>query len=202
MKLWRVLPFLLLMAVPQPVFAHGLIGNGFMAGLAHPIGGWDHLLAMVAVGIISTKIGGRTIWRVPLLFLLGMVAGYGLGMQQVTVSYTEWVILLSVVGLGLLLALPQRPPLLAVTLIVLFFGMSHGYAHGIEWPHQASAWWFSLGFLGTTTGLHIMGVILGLLFNQAKYPIRSFALAGTGITTAGVILTLLYLTQTGFISLS
>jgi urease accessory protein len=62
MKLWRGLLFLLLMMVPRPVSAHGLIGNGLMAGLAHPVGGWDHLLAMVAVGIISAKIGGRHIW--------------------------------------------------------------------------------------------------------------------------------------------
>lgn len=191
MKLLHILPLLLWMAIPQPAFAHGLIGNGLTAGLAHPIGGWDHLLAMVAVGIISAKLGGRHIWGVPLLFLLGMAAGYGVGMQQGVVPSMEWGILLSVVGLGLLLAWPQRPPLLAVTLVVLLFGMSHGYAHGIEWPHQTSAWWFSLGFLGTTTGLHVIGVILGLLFNQCERPIRSFTLAGTGIIAVGVALMLL-----------
>jgi urease accessory protein len=143
---------------------------------------------MVAVGIISAKIGGRHIWVAPLLFLLGMAAGYGLGLQQVALPYTEGGILLSVVGLGLLLALPQRPLPLVVTLLILLFGLSHGYAHGLEWPQQASPWWFSLGFLGSTAGLHLIGIILGLLFNQANYPIRSFALAGSGITTAGVIL--------------
>jgi urease accessory protein len=192
MKLWRGLPFLLLVMVPQPVSAHGGIGNGLMAGLAHPVGGWDHLLAMVAVGIISTKIGGRAVWGAPLLFLLGMAAGYRLGLQQVIVPCTEWGILLSVLGLGLLLAWPQRPLPWLVALLVLLFGLSHGYAHGSEWPQQASAWWFSLGFLGTTTGLHLIGVILGLLFNQAEQPFRSFALAGSGITTAGVILMFIY----------
>jgi len=57
MKLWRGLPLLLLIMLPHPALAHGLVGNDLMAGLAHPVGGWDHLLAMVAVGIISTKIG-------------------------------------------------------------------------------------------------------------------------------------------------
>lgn len=190
MKLWRGLPLLLLVMLPKPALAHGLVGSGLMAGLAHPVGGWDHLLAMVAVGVISTKIGGWSIWSVPLLFLLGMAAGYGLGLQQVAVPYTEWGILLSVVGLGLLLVWPQRPPLLAVMLLVWLFGLSHGYAHGLEWPYQVSAWWFSLGFLGTTTGLHLIGVILGLLFNQASQPNRSFALVGSGITTFGIILTL------------
>ncbi len=192
MKLCRGLPLLLLMMLPQPALAHGLVGSGLMAGLAHPVGGWDHLLAMVAVGIISTKIGGRSIWGVPLLFLLGMAAGYGLGLQQVVVPYTEWGILLSVVGLGLLLAWPQRPPLVAVMLLVWLFGLSHGYAHGLEWPRQVSAWWFSLGFLGTTTGLHLIGVILGILFNQAEQSRRSFALAGSGITTAGLVLMFIY----------
>jgi len=129
---------------------------------------------------------------VPLLFLLGMAAGYGLGLQQVTVPSTEWGILLSVVGLGLLLAWPQRPPIAVVTPLILLFGLSHGYAHGLEWPQQVSAWWFSLGFLATTTGLHLIGVILGLLFNQDRQPRRSFALAGSGITTAGLVLMLIY----------
>jgi len=193
MKRWCALALLLLMALPQPVLAHGIIGNGLMAGLAHPVGGWDHLLAMVAVGIISTKIGGRAIWGIPSLFLLGMAAGYGLGLQQMRLPYTEWGILLSVVGLGLLLAWPQRPLLLVVMLFVSLFGLSHGYAHGSEWPRQASVWWFSLGFLASTIGLHLIGVFLGLLFKQAEHPLRSFALAGSGITTAGVVLTLLYL---------
>lgn len=201
MKLWHIAPILLLMAVPQPVFAHGVIGEGLTAGLAHPIGGWDHLLAMLAVGIISTKIGGRHIWGIPLLFLLGMAAGYGLGLQQITWPYVEWSILLSVLGLGLLLLLPQHPPLLVITFMVLLFGMNHGYAHGLEWSHQVSAWLFSLGFLGTTTGLHIMGGILGLIFHQSDQPVRSFALTGTGVTAAGVILTIFRLAQTGFISL-
>jgi urease accessory protein len=124
MKLWYGLPFLLLMMLPQPALAHGLIGNDLMAGLAHPVGGWDHLLAMVAVGIISTKIGGRAVWGVSLLFLLGMTAGYGLGLQKVIVPFTEWGILLSVVGLGLLLGWPQRPVLWVVTLLILLFGLS------------------------------------------------------------------------------
>lgn len=191
MKFWRMLPLLLLMTIPQPAFAHGLIGNGLVAGLAHPVGGWDHLLAMVAVGIVSAKIGGRHLWVAPLLFLLGMAAGYGLGLQQVALPYTEWGILLSVAGLGLLLALPQHPLPVVVTLLILLFGLSHGYAHGLEWPQQASPWWFSLGFLGSTAGLHLIGVILGLLFNGATQPLRAFTLAGSGITTAGVVLMLL-----------
>ncbi|MCL4295431.1 MAG: HupE/UreJ family protein [Anaerolineae bacterium] len=72
---------------------------------------------------------GQSIWGIPLLFLLGMAAGYGLGLQQVTLPYTEGGILLSVVGLGLLPA----------------------------WPRPASVWWFSLGFLDSSTGLHLVG---------------------------------------------
>lgn len=195
MKFRHGLPMLLLLLLPRPALAHGLVGNGLIAGLAHPVGGWDHLLAMVAVGIISTKIGGRFVWGLPLLFVLSMAAGYSLGLWQAAVLYTEWGILLSVVGLGLLLAWPHRPPLLMVTLFVWLFGLSHGYAHGLEWPRQVSAWWFSVGFLVTTTGLHLIGVILGLLFNQARQPIRSFVLAGSGIAVAGVVLMFLSMTQ-------
>src|SRR5512134_1819547 len=99
----------------------GVHGAGFGAGLAHPFIGVDHLLAMVAVGMGATQLGGRAIWRVPLAFMIVMV-------------------------LGLLIAVAVRFPLVASILLVGVFALFHGHAHGQELPQAASALLYSLGF--------------------------------------------------------
>ncbi|MEO7385540.1 MAG: HupE/UreJ family protein, partial [Gammaproteobacteria bacterium] len=54
--------------VPLTAMAHegsSLPYGSFLAGLAHPVLGIDHFLAMISVGILSAQIGGRAIWTVP-----------------------------------------------------------------------------------------------------------------------------------------
>ncbi|MCB0123573.1 MAG: HupE/UreJ family protein, partial [Caldilineaceae bacterium] len=178
------------------VLAHGLLsGTGLASGLLHPIGGWDHLLAMVAVGIISTKLGGRALWSLPLIFVASMAAGYLAGLWGISLLLTEWGVMLSVVVLGLQVALADgvnQKWTLGNGLIVMLFGLCHGYAHGVECPQQSSALWFASGFLLATIGLHVIGVILGLLWRQGSQPNRLFALAGSGIAVSGVVLIFLY----------
>ena len=64
-------------ALATPAFAHTGIGdtNGFAHGFLHPVSGIDHVLAMVAVGLFATLLGGRAIWLVPLSFVTMMGAG-------------------------------------------------------------------------------------------------------------------------------
>ena len=60
---------------PIVSYAHEGSGGGFMAGLTHPVLGFDHLLAMLSVGILSAQMGGQAIWKVPLTFVLVMLFG-------------------------------------------------------------------------------------------------------------------------------
>ena len=57
--------------VPTAAFAHPGIGemHGFTHGFAHPLGGLDHMLAMVTVGIFAWQLGGRALWLVPAAFV-------------------------------------------------------------------------------------------------------------------------------------
>ena len=78
---------LMVAASPASAFAHVGAGDthGFLHGFAHPVGGLDHVLAMVAVGIFAAFLGGRALWAVPLAFvsmmILGGVAGVGGGAE-------------------------------------------------------------------------------------------------------------------------
>lgn len=183
---------LLVLAASGPhAWSHGLQAAGFLAGLAHPMGGADHLLAMVAVGIVSTRAGRGLVWGLPATFLAGMVVGFLCGLGGIACSAAEQGIVLSVIVLGLLVAAPGRWQPYAASLVVLAFGWCHGYAHGQEWPAQTSPWRFAAGFLGTTAGLHAIGVITGLLYREQPQPQRFFTATGLAVSALGALMAVL-----------
>ena len=55
----------------------------FTEGLLHPFSGLDHMLAMVAVGLWASQLGGRALWLLPLTFPVAMAAGAALGFDGV-----------------------------------------------------------------------------------------------------------------------
>jgi len=71
--------YLTLLAIGFPSLAHAHVGvgeaHGFMHGLVHPLGGLDHVCAMIAVGLWATQMGGRAVWLVPLTFVTVMALG-------------------------------------------------------------------------------------------------------------------------------
>jgi len=73
---------------PAPAFAHpGHDGASLASGFLHPLGGADHIIAMVAVGLLAARLGGRAMWLVPATFVATMaVAGlaYGAGFVAAT----------------------------------------------------------------------------------------------------------------------
>lgn len=172
-------PLLLVALTPAAAHAHGLGAAGFLAGVAHPVGGADHLIAMVAVGLVSTRAGRGLLWSLPAAFLFAMAVGFASGLARVQFAYAEQAVVLSVIVLGLTVALPGRPVLYTGYLLVLVFGWCHGHAHASEWPAHTSPWGFAIGFLGTTAGLHAIGAITGLLYFEQARPQRFFA--GTGL---------------------
>lgn len=176
--------------LPQAALAHTGVGdtNGFAHGFMHPIGGVDHVLAMVAVGILAAQLGGRAIWLVPAAFVGMMVVGGAIGMSGVDIPFVEIGIALSVVVLGLAVALGLNLPLVAAMALVGFFAIFHGHAHGAEMPETASGLGYGIGFVLATALLHAAGVGIGLAIGRigsAASP-RITQVAGGAMTIAGV----------------
>ncbi len=177
--------------VPFPALAHTGVdhGHSLVQGLAHPVGGPDHLLAMVAVGLLAARFGGRSLWALPALFLGGMLAGGLMGMAGLALPAVEPGILASVVLLGTLLCLAPQALAPAGMLLAGLSGLFHGYAHGAEMPAAGSALTYGLGFLLSTATLHGLGVlaVLGLQEKLAR-PAAATAVrvAGLAIGVAGV----------------
>jgi urease accessory protein len=156
---------LFLMALATPVLAHteGGDAGGFLSGVSHPISGWDHVVAMVAVGLWGAFLGPPAIWLLPLVFPLVMAGGGALGILGIPVPSVELGIALSAVVLGLCVASALRPPLWIAALIVGAFAIFHGHAHGTELPGSANPFAYAAGFVIATGLLHIAGIALGLL---------------------------------------
>ena len=167
-------------------WAHGdhgdaapLGGGSFMTGFLHPFTGWDHVVAMVAVGLWGAFLGRPAIWVLPIVFPLVMAFGGFLGLVGVPIPGIEVGIALSAVVLGLMVAAAARPPLWVAAVLVGGFAIFHGHAHGTELPSAADPLLYSLGFVLATGLMHAGGIAFGLL---TRWPAGRWAVrAGGGL---------------------
>lgn len=155
-----LLALAILVVTPGLAFAHTGIdhGAGLFHGLAHPVGGLDHVLAMVAVGIFAFVLGGRALWLVPLSFVGAMVAGFVLGVADVQLPFVELAIALSSVAIGGAAALGRPVPLTGAMALVGSFAVFHGHAHGAEMAETVGGLSYALGFVLSTALLHLAGI--------------------------------------------
>ncbi len=188
---WISIPLSLVISlVPLSAYAHeggNVPIGGFLAGLIHPVLGYDHLLAMLSVGMLSAQIGGRAIWTVPATFVSVMALGGGLGLIDVGLTAIELGIAASLVLLGLIIAAERRLPVLIAMGAVGIFAVFHGYAHGTEMPTTAQPVIYAGGFLTGTALIHIVGVVIGDIarhYERGKVILR---VCGALISLVGVL---------------
>ena len=163
----------------------GGISGGFIAGFVHPLMGWDHVAAMIAVGLWGAFLGAPAIWVLPVIFPLVMAYGGALGLMGIPIPSIETGLALSAIVLGGMVAGAVRPPLWVAAVLVGVFAIFHGYAHGTELPGAANPLAYSGGFVISTGLLHLSGIAFGLL---ARWPAGKIAVQTCGglIALAGV----------------
>ncbi|MFV3372418.1 HupE/UreJ family protein [Pseudomonas sp. NY15435] len=182
MTLRKALYSLALFLTPAVAFAHpGHGDHGLIAGIAHPITGLDHLLAMVAVGLWAAQQQGAARLALPCTFVGTMLIGGLLGFEGLEIPFMETGIAASVLALGLCVALAVRPPLFLAMGATALFALAHGVAHGLELPDLSSPWLYAAGFVGATAALHAAGYGLVRVLPQAAAPLIRFA----GLASAG-----------------
>ncbi|MCU0898970.1 MAG: HupE/UreJ family protein [Cypionkella sp.] len=186
--MFRLLMPALLVCLAAPALAHDGHPSGapFLSGLLHPVGGADHVLAMIAVGLWAAVSGGRALWALPLGFVAAMLAGGAMGALGAGLPGVEPMILASIVLIGVLAALALRLPLALCVAVVAVFGLFHGHAHGTEGPAAGLAA-YAAGFALATAALHGAGLALGLVLQalSARGVARAF---GAGTAVAGLAL--------------
>ena len=174
-----------LLLVPALAFAHpGHGDNGLVAGMSHPLGGLDHLLAMLAVGLWAAQQKGAARWALPCTFVGTMLIGGLLGFEGLALPALENRIAASVLALGVAVALAVRPPLLMAMAATALFALFHGVAHGLELPEMSSPWAYAAGFVGATAALHAAGYALVRFLPAAAAPL--VRVAGSASAATGV----------------
>lgn len=160
------------------------ITGGFVSGLAHPVFGWDHVVAMVAVGLWGAVLGKPAIWILPIVFPLVMAVGAAMGVAGIPVPFIEAGIALSGVVLGLMIVFMIKTPLAVAAVLVGLFAIFHGHAHGTELPDAANPIAYAIGFVIATGLLHLVGILFGTLmgFGIGKWIVRA---GGAAISLVG-----------------
>ncbi len=178
-----------LLLTPGVALAHteGGSGGGFLTGFLHPLGGLDHVLAMLAVGMWGALLGAPAIWVLPVAFPLVMALGGLAGIFSVPVPPVEIGIVLSVIVLGAMIAFERRPPLWVAGALVACFAVFHGYAHGAELPGQVGAVAFCAGFVVATGLIHLAGIGIGFV-TKLPHGLAALRAGGAAIAFAGLIL--------------
>lgn len=188
MSRWLLTAAILLVAACGPAQAHEIAGEaqGFVHGFVHPLSGWDHVVAMVAVGLWGAQLGPPALWALPVTFPLVMAFGGFLGLAGVPLPGTEIGVALSALGLGLMVMMAARPPLWAAAALVGTFAVFHGHAHGSELAPGQDGLTYSAGFVAATGLLHLCGVGVGVVH---RWPLGRLALrlCGAGIAAAGPV---------------
>ena len=172
----------------SPACAHALGGvmGGFGSGFGHPLAGFDHFLAMLAIGLWGAQMGGRSVWTLPATFPLIMCIGGIFGMLGIGPGgYIETGIALSLIVLGGAIAARWIAPEWAALAIVAVFAFFHGYPHGQEAPRAVDPAAYTVGFVVSTGLIHLLGIGVGFGLGRfyEGYVVRALGLA---IAASGV----------------
>ncbi len=169
----------LTLAWPAVVFGHVQTGSasGIASGLSHPVSGLDHILAMIAVGLWGAQLGKPAVWVLPVAFPVVMALGGMLGLMGVDLPAIEIGIALSAIVLGIAVFVEAKPALWIAAVIVAFFAVFHGHAHGTELPEGTNGLLYSIGFVIATGLLHGVGIAFGLVH---QWPAGKVALRAAG----------------------
>lgn len=189
----RKLPLILIATLfPTVAFAHPGAGetSGLLLGLEHPLAGLDHIIAMVAVGVLAVVIGSRARWLLPASFIVMMVVGFLLGCTGLDVPFVELGIALSGIAIGGAAAMGRQIPTAVAVALVGAFAVFHGHAHGSEMVAGASGLQYALGFVIATALLHVAGIAgaLGVGHLAGRYGRTAAQVAGGTLALGGTFL--------------
>lgn len=183
------------------IFTFGLLGTavawahtpvsepaGLSAGLLHPLSGWDHLLALLAIVLWASRQGGPVVWGLPVVFAGGMLAGViigqtGLAMSQDAAGIAVFLMLL----LGLVLVfMSGLPAMISLPMIGLFTAI-YGLAHGSVMTQQAATLLHGVGLCLAAATLIALALALGRKLPD-RVAITLLRASGLALGTTGALM--------------
>ncbi len=183
------------LAAATPALAHHPMGGmtpetftqGLLSGLGHPVIGLDHLAALVGVGLVASRfVRGITL---PAFWMVAMAAGVGLHLASFDLPYTEALVALSVVAIGLAATIRITLPYALIALLFAAGGAVHGYALGesIIGAETTPIAAYLIGLVAVQTAL-TTGIALAARFvmkGSLAAPAPQLRLAGLAVAVTG-----------------
>jgi urease accessory protein len=166
------LSIILGMLFTQPACAHEVIitNNAFTGGFFHSFTGLDHALAMLGVGFLSSKLGHKHLFKLPITFLLFLAFGACAAFFGFRFPFCESTIAISCVTFGAFIASNKEQQFVRlIYATTALFGFAHGYAHLVNLPASYSASQFACGFLVASAIMHLTGVLVGEMFKDPEH---------------------------------
>jgi urease accessory protein len=173
----------------SPALAHHPMGGtipatlvqGLLSGLGHPVIGFDHLAALVGIGLIAARFArGLTL---PAFWLVAMAAGVGLHLAGADLPFAEVCVALSVVVIGIAATVRTTLPYGLAALLFAVGGAMHGYALGES----------IIGAEATPLAAYLVGLVAvqtaiatGIAFAARRLSAGSFAAASLRLRLTGL----------------
>jgi hypothetical protein len=144
-----------------PAAAHGVEGSVIAHALLEPVGGVANLAALLALGLVASRLGGAWPHGLPALLgpalLAGLVIGY---MAPELHGLAHGGVLAALSMTAVLVALPGPHGALGAAAAALLLGLSHGHAGGLAAQDGGPA---VLVFVLMSVGLYVVGAACGAL---------------------------------------
>jgi urease accessory protein len=158
-----------MMAAAAPAFAHeGHDHGGLLAGLMHPIGGLDHLLATVGIGLVAglalrgaQGAVGAPVGRGALGAALGLLAGAlaAVALGSGAGAGAELAVALGLLALAVGIVRAERAGAGTVALAGLAIALPHGWLHALEGTGAGAGFFAGLGL--ASVALFAAGALVG-----------------------------------------
>ena len=184
-----------ILLIASPTLAHhpnggeipSTFADGFLSGLGHPVIGIDHLVFVIAIGLLaalSNKLG----LIIPISFALATALGTGIHLQSVDLPLPELVISASVLVMGIFLAKENKTNLALLTVIGAIAGIFHGYAYGesIVGAETVALGAYLFGFCLIQLGISAIAFYVGKVMLKRPRINAILPLRFAGFTICGV----------------
>jgi urease accessory protein len=180
----------IMMVIAEPAWAHHVMGGklpqtflqGLLSGLGHPVIGFDHLAAIVGVGILAA-LAGRSA-AVVLAFSVAVIAGVGLHLAKIDLPASELFVGLTTLLIGALVIARQSMGAGVAALLFAIAGLVHGYALGesIVGAEASPLVAYLLGLLVIQTAIGVS--VYAAVRSLARWPARTAGLTAVGVLVA------------------
>jgi urease accessory protein len=179
------------LAWSQPACAHSLSSRfgDFYGGVLHPLTALEHLLPILALGLLAGQQGTRAARWLLLIFPLALLIGAALATVMPPISGVRLANDVSFAVLGLLVAAAWRVPLALLIMLGALFGLSHGYENGRAITPETAAHLFVLGVAVVgAVATALVGAATIAAAGQAAWPRIAVRIAGSWIAAIGIMM--------------